>query len=51
MATTKELLALLRLLSAVPTEDKKKLLSFLLVLRDTGDTVTPPVSCFPKEKE
>ena len=51
MATTKELLALLRLLGAVPTEDKKKLLSFLLVLRDTGDTVTPPVSCFPKEKE
>ena len=51
MATTKELLAPLRLLSAVPTEDKKKLLSFLLVLRDTGDTVTPPVSCFLKEKE
>ena len=51
MATTKKLLAPLRLLRAVPTEDKKKLLSFLLVLRDTGDTVTPPVSCFLKEKE
>lgn len=51
MATTKELLALLRLLGAVPTEDKKNLLSFLLALRDTGDTVTPPVSCFQKAKE
>ena len=32
-------------------QEKKNLLSFLLVLRDTGDTVAPPVSCFQKEKE
>ena len=51
MATTKELLALLRLLDVISAEEKKNLLSFLLVLRDTGDTVAPPVSCFPKEIE
>lgn len=51
MATTKELLALLRLLGAMLIEEKENLLSFLLALRDTGDTVTPPVSCFPKERE
>ena len=51
MATTKELLALLRLLDVISAEEKKNLLSFLLVLRDTGDTVAAPVSCFQKEKE
>ena len=51
MATTKELLALLRLLDVISAEEKKNLLSFLLVLRDTGDTVAPAVSCFQKEKE
>lgn len=51
MATTKELLALLRLLDVISAEEKKNLLSFLLVLRETGDTVAPPVSCFQKEKE
>ena len=51
MATTKELLALLRLLDVISAEEKKNLLSFLLVLRDTGDTVAPPVSCLQKEKE
>ena len=51
MATTKELLALLRLLDVISAEEKKNLLSFLLVLRDTGDTVAPPGSCFQKEKE
>lgn len=51
MATTKELLALLRLLGNVPAKEKKDLLSFLLALRDSGDIVTLPASCFPKEKE
>jgi len=51
MATTKELLALLRLLRALPTETKEELLVTLRELQDNGDSLTLPVSWPLKEKE
>ena len=51
MPTTKELLALLRLLDTVPMKEKEALLSLLLALRGTEDTVTLPVSSLPKVKK
>ena len=39
MATTKELLALLRILGAMSIEEKETLLSFLLALRDRKSVV------------
>lgn len=51
MATTKELLALLRFLGDMPTKKKKNLLSFLLALQDSEDTAEPPVFYLPTVKK
>lgn len=51
MVSSKELVALLRLLADLPVADKLQALNYLRALQDSGDSLPPRVSSLAKAEE